>query len=157
MEIFRGDIFYVKKSDGYIGSEQEEGRPAIIVSNNACNEHSGNVTVVYLTTKEKKWLPTHVSVWCIQRSTALCECVNTISKERLGAYIRTCTEYEMASVDKALMIQLGMDLPQATDVPVVERTLEQAFDELGKEVIRLKAKLETYKEQNEMLFERLVG
>ena len=157
MQIFRGDIFYVKKSDGYIGSEQEEGRPAIIVSNNACNEHSGNVTVVYLTTKEKKWLPTHVSVWCIQRSTALCECVNTVSKERLGEYIRTCTETEMAAVDKALMIQLGMDLPQITDVPVVERTLEQAFDELVKEEIRLKAKLEMYKEQNEMLFERLVG
>ena len=157
MEIYRGDIFYVEKSGSYIGSEQEEGRSAIIVSNNACNEHSGNVTVVYLTTKEKKWLPTHVSVWCIQRSTALCECVNTISKERLGEYIRACTDAEMAAVDKALMIQLGMDLPQITDVPVVERTLEQAFEELEKEVIRLKAKLEMYKEQNEMLFERLVG
>ena len=72
-------------------------------------------------------------------------------------YIRTCTEAEMAAVDKALMIQLGIDLPQITDVPTEERINQQEVDELGKEVIRLKARLEMYKEQNEMLFERLVG
>ena len=107
MEIYRGDIFYVSRSDPYIGSEQEEGRPAVIVSNEMCNEHSGNVTVVYLTTKEKKWLPTHVPVMCKEKSIALCECVNTVSKERLGDYIRSCTKKEMNAIDKALAIQLG--------------------------------------------------
>lgn len=70
-------------------------------------EHSGNVTVVYLTTKEKKWLPTHVPVMCKEKSIALCECVNTVSKERLGDYIRSCTKKEMNAIDKALAIQLG--------------------------------------------------
>ena len=157
MEIYRGDIFYIKKSGVYVGSEQVEGRPAIVVSNNSCNLHSGNVTVVYLTTQEKKSLPTHVEIMCKIKSIALCECVNTVSKDRLGEYVRTCTDSEMAAVDKALIIQLGLDLQQNTDVHVVDCTHDQYVDELGKEVIRLQAKLEMYKEQNEMLFERLIG
>ena len=39
MEINRGDVFYVNRSET-IGSEQRSGRPAIIVSNPECNEHS---------------------------------------------------------------------------------------------------------------------
>ena len=38
MEINRGDVFYVNRSET-IGSEQRSGRPAIIVSNPECNEH----------------------------------------------------------------------------------------------------------------------
>ena len=37
MEINRGDVFYVNRSET-IGSEQRSGRPAIIVSNPECNE-----------------------------------------------------------------------------------------------------------------------
>lgn len=48
MEINRGDVFYVNRSET-IGSEQRSGRPAIIVSNPECNEHSPVVEVVYLT------------------------------------------------------------------------------------------------------------
>ena len=39
MSINRGDIFYVNPSET-VGSEQRSGRPAIIVSNPLCNEHS---------------------------------------------------------------------------------------------------------------------
>ena len=45
MEINRGDVFYVNRSET-IGSEQRSGRPAIIVSNPECNEHSPVVEVV---------------------------------------------------------------------------------------------------------------
>lgn len=48
MSINRGDIFYVNPSET-VGSEQRSGRPAIIVSNPLCNEHSPVVEVVYLT------------------------------------------------------------------------------------------------------------
>lgn len=53
MEIMRGDIFYVNRSET-VGSEQRSGRPAIIVSNPVCNEHSPVVEVVYLTCQYKK-------------------------------------------------------------------------------------------------------
>mgnify|MGYP000672913211 CR=1 FL=1 len=58
MSINRGDIFYVNPSET-VGSEQRSGRPAIIVSNPLCNEHSPVVEVVYLTCQYKK--PTHSS------------------------------------------------------------------------------------------------
>ena len=56
MEINRGDVFYVNRSET-IGSEQRSGRPAIIVSNPECNEHSPVVEVVYLTCQYKKPCP----------------------------------------------------------------------------------------------------
>ena len=108
MEIYKGDIFFVEKRYDTINSEQQAGRPAIIVSNNIGNEHSNNVEVVYLTTQDKTPLPTHVRVMCHVQSTALCETIYTISKERLGNYIRTCTDEEMAAIDEALMISLGI-------------------------------------------------
>ena len=58
MSINRGDIFYVNPSET-VGSEQRSGRPAIIVSNPLCNEHSPVVEVVYLTCQYKKPMPTH--------------------------------------------------------------------------------------------------
>lgn len=56
MEINRGDVFYVNRSET-IGSEQRSGRPAIIVSNPECNEHSPVVEVVYLTCQYKSPCP----------------------------------------------------------------------------------------------------
>ena len=73
MSINRGDIFYVNPSET-VGSEQRSGRPAIIVSNPLCNEHSPVVEVVYLTCQYKKPMPTHVRIESAgKRSTALCE------------------------------------------------------------------------------------
>ena len=111
MDIYKGDIFYIEKPTQYqnTGSEQSAGRPAIIVSNDTGNYHSDVVEVVYLTTKEKTPLPTHVKVMCQVPSTALCEQIFTVSKERLGGYIRTCTDEEMAAIDEALMISLGIE------------------------------------------------
>lgn len=112
MEYYRGDIFYVKKGlSGTFGVEQDAGRPAVIVSNNTGNKYAGQVEVVYLTTSEKKPMPTHVPVMCHMPSIALCESVFTVDKRRLGEYIRCCSAQEMADIDKALMISLGLETP----------------------------------------------
>ena len=48
----RGDIFFI--TDGvYIGSEQNAGRPGVIVSNNIGNKYSPNVEIVFLTTQKR--------------------------------------------------------------------------------------------------------
>ena len=52
IEIKRGDILYIDKHP-VVGSEQQAGRPAIIVSNEKNNRHSSTVEVVYLTTQPK--------------------------------------------------------------------------------------------------------
>lgn len=110
MEILRGDIFFVRKAfcEGY---EQDAGRPAVIVSNNIGNKHANIVEVVYLTSQEKKPLPTHVDILCRVPSTALCEQISTVAKERLCEFVRACTDDEMKRIDKALMVSLGIDQP----------------------------------------------
>jgi len=58
----RGEIYWVKCAAA-CGSETRKDRPALIVSNELCNKHSPAVEIVYLTTKEKKPLPTHVETY----------------------------------------------------------------------------------------------
>lgn len=108
-DINRGDVFYVTGYKKNVESEQDQSRPAIVVSNNKCNTYSPVVEVVFLTSVEKaKYMPTHVEIMCQIPSIALCEQVHSISKGRLGEYIRTCTDEEMGQVNKALMLSLGI-------------------------------------------------
>lgn len=111
-DIFRGDIYYITQGFS-VGSEQKTGRPGIVVSNDLANKHSPNVEVVLLTSQEKKPLPTHVEVICKVPSIALCENIQTVSKERLGNFVRSCTTKEMANIDKALLHSLGIEAPAA--------------------------------------------
>lgn len=204
MEIYRGDIFYIEDNYRTEGSEQRPGRPALVVSNNTGNYHSDIVSIVWLTTAEKKDLPTHCKILCKTLSTAICEQVVTISQNRLGEYIRTVTEKEMKAIDKCLMIALGLkpdvtcnesDESQVADlemmlkcaekaseerrllledsqkqlsdaihhIEVLNFTIEQLETELAEknndpaEVIALKAQLEVYKEQNDRMFNALMG
>lgn len=115
MEVYRGDIFYIEDRFTTQGHEQRPGRPAVVVSNNAGNCHSDNVSIVWLTTANKKPLPTHCEILCNVPSTALCEQVLTISQERLGTYIRSCTEEEMDAVDRCLMVALDLKAPAHDD------------------------------------------
>ena len=132
MEVYRGDIFYIEDSYRTEGSEQRPGRPALVVSNNTGNYHSNIVSIVWLTTAEKKDLPTHCKILCKTPSTAICEQVVTISQDRLGEYIRTATENEMKAIDRCLLIALGLN---------PEVTCNESDDSL---VDDLKMKLEGY-------------
>ena len=109
MEIHRGDIVYIEKRNDTIGHEQYSGRPAVVVSNDKGNMSSGTVEVVYLTTQPKHDIPTHVQIRSTGRlSTALCEQIWTISTERIGNLIGSVTEEEMAALEEAILISLGV-------------------------------------------------
>ena len=109
----RGEIYFIKRSYNETGSEQWGDRPAVIVSNDENNEHSETVEIVYLTTKPKNDLPTHVFTRsALSPSTILCESVYTVSKKRVKEWIGTLTDSEMKSVDAALAISLGLDFEQ---------------------------------------------
>ena len=138
MEFYRGDIFYVHKLGGTVGTEQEAGRPAVIVSNNLGNKSSNSVTVVYLTTQDKKPLQTHCEVIASIQSTAMCETVTTVSKERLGNYVRTCSEREMKRIDECLMFALGLG-----DIEIKPKgNLDGAVKALNEQIDNLTMKLE---------------
>lgn len=104
----RGDIYFISGAYG-TGSEQRGERPAIIVSNDTGNTYAPVVEVVYLTTKRKTVIPTHVYVSSAERpSIALCEQVITVCKSRLERYIGSVTVAEMRRIDRALSVSLGI-------------------------------------------------
>lgn len=107
MEVKRGEIYMVDFGTA-TGNVQRGVRPAVIVSNDVCNRYSPTVTVIPLTSRQKKPLPTHFIVTPGERSglqavsTALCEQVQTIGKSQL---IRL-----MGSVDKSLLRDLNLSI-----------------------------------------------
>lgn len=147
-KIYRGDIFYIMQ-DSYVGSEQKLGRPGIIVSNDLANKHSPNVEVVFLTSQDKKALPTHVEVIARVPSTAMCENIQTVSKERLSDFIRSCTTSEMKAIDKALLCSLGIEAPSV----VVGGTQET---ELPKAVSEAEVERNLYKALYEQLLDKMI-
>lgn len=108
VSINRGDIYYIKGIP-ISGSEQSGNRPGIIVSNEKCNMFSRVVEVVYLTTKDKKPLPTHVPIAARKPSIALCEQVHSVNVSRLSVFMNHITESEMKAIDRALMISLALE------------------------------------------------
>lgn len=123
--IKRGDIYYIKsyKSES-VGSEQRPGRPAVVVSNDRNNANSSVLEVVYLTTQPKHDLPTHVTIRSTDRdSIALCEQITPVSFERFGIYKGHVTDSEMANINIALAISLGLSTCTEAKVDeVVERS-----------------------------------
>lgn len=134
----RGEIYYIAYSKCYATDPSNAtGRPAIIVSSDKLNEHAEVVEVVYLTTKEKKLMPTHAEVLCKIPSTAMCETIYTINKDRLGEFVRTCTDEEMEAINAGILCSLGISAPtvgvereETADTPVaVERDLYKTLYE----------------------------
>lgn len=125
----RGDIYYVRGTYG-TGSEQRGERPAIIVSNDTGNVHAPVVEVVYLTTKRKTVIPTHVYINSAQRpSIALCEQVVTVCKSRLERYIGSITVAEMRQIDRALSVSLGIKGGEAMQI-----TMKTPFGDMNFEM-----------------------
>lgn len=106
----RDQIYYVyPRGYDYTGSEQGGSRPVIIVSNDVGNEYSSVVEVVFLTTREKKPLPTHVKIISSgQPSIALCEQIETVDKARIGNYINEISQAELKGIEKAILISLDI-------------------------------------------------
>lgn len=117
MGIKRGDLYYAALDETYVGSEQTGVRPVVILQNNLGNEHSPTVIVAPITSKvsSKSIIPTHVYIkGCKNRlkqnSLILTEQIRAIDKKRLKYYIGALDAGELRTVDKALIISLGIDL-----------------------------------------------
>lgn len=118
----RGDIYFVV-GGAAVGSEQTANRPAVIVSNNVGNRYAPIVEVVYLTTRTKAGLPTHVFIGSARKpSIALCEQIVTVSKSRLERRIGRVTVEEMNNIDKALERSLGIHRAGGNAVQVTMKT-----------------------------------
>ena len=185
-DIRRGEIFYIARGGATNGSEQFADRPAVVVSNDENNKHSGVIEVVYMTTQPKTDLPTHVTVRSTGRlSTVLCEQVSSVSTDRVNNYIGQVSEQEMKNIDIALMISLQLsgggktskqynetiqkqqeeieyyrNKIQAMQQSLEEKETEKPQEEAGETseiVVRLETERDTYKALYEQLFERTLN
>lgn len=156
MSYRRGEIFYIERAGDSYGSEQQAGRPAVIVSNDKNNEYSSTLEVVYLTTQPKTELPTHVDIRSAKKnSIALCEQVHTVSVQRVGDFFGTCSEYEMQLIDAALMISLGIDFEKQQEEPSIEKPKPETTKENSDVVVRLTTERDVYKRLYEQMLERV--
>ena len=100
------------------GSEADERRPVVLVSNDAANRRAeslgrGVVTVVPMTTNVSRVLPFQVlldaeGTGLARASKLQAEQVRSIAVERLGARIGRLSPAEVESLDRALRLHLGL-------------------------------------------------
>lgn len=115
----RGQIWWLKDEvKDYSNHTQAGTRPVIIISNDAANRFSYNLTVVPCTTAEKKDLPTHIKLEINGPSIALVENIITVSNTNLGNYIGTCDDKIMEKVDEAILIALGLKQVNPVNIEV---------------------------------------
>ena len=114
------DIWEARLSKKNVGSRhvQVKVRPVIVISNNSANTHSPVLTVVPMTSKRKRPLPTHVVLdqtgIADERdrtavSTALCENILSLDKENLIRHLGTLSEQDEKALARAILVQLGME------------------------------------------------
>lgn len=106
----RGDVWWVA-FDPSIGGEIQKTRPAIVVSNNAANAALNRVVVVPLSSQTSKLYPAEALVTLKgEQRKAMADQIMTVSKQRLRSCIAALAAQDMAAVESAILVHLGIRL-----------------------------------------------
>jgi len=109
----RGEIYFADL-DPVVGSEQGGRRPVLIIQNDIGNQFSSVLIVAAITSAPTKVAyPVDVVIasghsGLIKGSRILLNQIKTIDKRRLGRYVGRLDATQMAEVDQAIMISLGL-------------------------------------------------
>ena len=146
--ILRGEVYWVCVDDS-VGSEQQTGRPALIISGNKRNEKFATVIVAYMTTGGFG-SNSAVSVNYLGRpERVLCDQLRTIDKQRLTRYMGKLSESEMQRVSGGLLITMCLNPDMSIQEDIFERDDKE-------EVIALKAECEMWKRSYDLAMNQLV-
>ena len=104
----RGDVYWVAL-DPTLGSEIQKTRPAVIIANNSCNAFGARVVVLPLTSNVDSLYPGEALVTVKGKpSRALGDQIRSLDKSRLRSKIETLSQDEIAAVEEAVRITLGL-------------------------------------------------
>ena len=112
-EVHLGEVFYADLSP-VVGSEQGGVRPVLIVQNDVGNRYSPTVIAAAITSKQDKTrLPTHIGLRAgsgglARDSVVLLEQIRTLDKRRLRERAGCLSDEELARVDRALGVSIGL-------------------------------------------------
>lgn len=132
MLIKRGDIFniYIPR-DERDPHKQIGERPCVIISNDKNNMHCSRVQYIPLTSKDKKYIPTHVQLkntLCLEKeSIALCECLDGIDKSFIKDKIGRISVEDMINIENAIDIQFSINRASSKVKFVVNAANQYAY------------------------------
>ena len=104
----RGEVWWVA-FDPSVGTEIRKTRPALIISNNAANRNLARVVVIPLTSNTSKVYPGEALVTVAGKpGKIMVDQIMAADKRRLKNQLDTLSKADMAAVEEAILVHLGM-------------------------------------------------
>ena len=149
-EILRGEVYWVSVDDS-IGSEQQTGRPALVIGTRGASEMHDSYIVAFMTSRGYGSPYTPAVFVNGTKSRVICNQLRTLDRSRFTKYLGTLTAEEMSRVSGALACAIGVKAPSKT---VVEELEPKNND--NEELVNLRTEVTMWKQMYKKVLDQLV-